>query len=119
MNIRTAKSRQYLSKDQYLQPSLQKPSLLLHPLTIFSVVWLGVVFLYSMHLSKLLLYPTQQVIKIVLIIWAPFAFVILASTLIRYVLARAYPSFRKLPAVDFSELDRRLTVWFRIWIVIS
>jgi oligosaccharide repeat unit polymerase len=119
MNIRIAKSGQCLSKDPVILPSLRKPSLLLHPLTIFSVVWLGVVFLYSMHLSKLLLYPTQQVIKIVLIIWAPFAFVILASTLIRYVLVRAYPSFRKLPAVDFAELDRRLTVWFRIWIVIS
>jgi oligosaccharide repeat unit polymerase len=93
--------------------------LFLHPLTIFSVVWLGVVFLYSLHLSKLLFYPTQQVVKIVLIIWAPFASVILACTLFRHILVRLYPSFRKLPAVDFTGLERRLTVWFRVWIVIS
>jgi oligosaccharide repeat unit polymerase len=102
-----------------LLPSLQKPSLLLHPLTIFSVVWLGVVCLYSMHLSKLLLYPTQQVVKITLIIWIPFAAVVLVYTLFRHILVWLYPSFRKLPTVDFTKLERRLTVWFRVWIVIS
>lgn len=111
MNMSTPKSGQ----DQ----SLQKPSLLLHPLTIFSVVWLGVVFLYSMHLSKLLLYPTQQVVKIVVIIWAPFASVVLVYTLFRHILVWLYPSFRKLPTANFTRLERRLTVWFRVWIVIS
>lgn len=119
MNMSTPKGGQDQKNYPGLLPSLQKPSLLLHPLTIFSIVWLGVVFLYSMHLSKLLLYPTQQVVNIALIIWAPFAFVVLVYTLFRHILVWLYPSVRKLSVIDFTALERRLTVWFRVWIVIS
>src|ERR1700730_17529024 len=119
MDMSTPRSRQRPSKYPDLLLSLQTPSLLLHPLAIFSIVWIGVVLLYSMHLSKLLLYSTQEVVKVVLIIWIPFAFVILACTLFRYALVRLCPSFRKLPVVDFEQLENRLTVWFQIWIVIS
>lgn len=57
-------------------PMLRKPPMLLHPLVVFSIVWLGVVLLYSLHLSKLLLYSTQEVAKTVFVIWIPFAAVV-------------------------------------------
>jgi oligosaccharide repeat unit polymerase len=91
----------------------------LHPLTVFSVVWLGVVFLYSLHLSKLLLYSTQEVIETVLVIWTPFAAVIVACMYFRHLLIRVYPSFRKFIAVDLVQLEQKLIVWFRVWIAIS
>jgi hypothetical protein len=50
--------------------------MLLHPLVVFSIVWLGVVLLYSLHLSKLLLYSTQEVAKTVFVIWILFAAVV-------------------------------------------
>jgi oligosaccharide repeat unit polymerase len=115
----TKTNGRYLIKPSGLLTPLQKPTLLLHPLTVFSVVWLGVVFLYSLHLSKILLYTTQEVVKTVLVIWAPFAAVTLVYTFFRHILIRVYPSFRKPSAVDFAGLERKLVVWFRVWIVIS
>lgn len=99
--------------------TIQKPSMLLHPLVVFSIVWLGVIFLYSLHLSKLLLYSTQEVAKLVLVIWGPFAAVILISTFFRRILASLHSSLRKLATIDFAALERKLVIWFRVWMMIS
>jgi oligosaccharide repeat unit polymerase len=119
ISMSTRTNGRYLRKPSDLLTPMQKPTLLLHPLTVFSVVWLGVVFLYSLHLSKILLYTTQEVVKTVLVIWVPFAAVTLAYTFFRHILIHVYPSFRKPSAVDFTGLERKLVVWFRVWIVIS
>ena len=100
-------------------PAIQKPSLLLHPLMVFSIVWLGVVFLYSLHLSKLLLFSTQEVVKTILIIWVPFATVALIYSFLRHVLVSLYPVPRTRAAINFAALERKLIVWFRVWMVIS
>ncbi len=99
--------------------AIQKPSILLHPLVAFSIVWLGVVFLYSLHLSKLLLYSTQEVTRIVLVIWVPFAAVTLIGVFSRRVLIFLRSSHHKLATPDFEALERKLVVWFRIWMVVS
>ena len=101
--------------------AIQKPSILLHPLVAFSIVWLGVVFLYSLHLSKLLLYSTQEVIRIVLVIWVPFAAVTPASEHFQGVssIFLCGSSHHKLATPDFEALERKLVVWFRIWMVVS
>jgi oligosaccharide repeat unit polymerase len=98
---------------------IQKPSLLLHPLVVFSFVWLGVVFLYSLHLSKLLLYSTQEVTKLVLVIWVPFAVVVLISVFFHRLLSFLRPPVRKLAAIDIAILERKLVIWFRAWMMIS
>jgi len=55
--------------------TLLNRNLLLNPVVIASVVWLSVVSLYAMHLSKILVYSTEDVIVTSLWIWIPIAIV--------------------------------------------
>ncbi len=87
----------------------------LHPLVIFSIVWLGVISLYSLHLSKLLIYSTPVVTKLVLVIWVPFATVILVSIFFRRILISIRSSLHKLPTINIAALERKLIFWFRVW----
>ena len=100
-------------------PVVRRPPLVLHPLVIFSAVWVGVVLLYSLHLSKILIYSTDVVTKIVFAIWAPFAGVVLGCALLRRVLIERYPSRRAILPVDLPRLERHLTIAFRAWIAIT
>lgn len=97
----------------------RRPPVILHPLVIFSVVWLGVISLYSLHLSKLLLYSTYETSRIVLSIWAPFALAVLVYVPVREVLAAKYPLRHSIEAVNLLILDRRLVIAFRVWIAIT
>jgi oligosaccharide repeat unit polymerase len=98
---------------------LRRPSIFLHPLIIFSGVWLGVVFLYSLHLSKLLLYSTLETSRLVLSIWIPFAAVVLVFVPLRKILVTEYPIARRSEPFRPSRLDRQLTTAFRVWILIT
>jgi oligosaccharide repeat unit polymerase len=86
---------------------------------MFSAVWLGVVFLYSLHLSKLLLYSTFATGRLVLSIWVPFAAVVLVFVPLRKLLVAEYPVVRLIEPLKPSRLDRQLTIAFRVWILIT
>src|SRR5258708_36886018 len=64
----------------------RRSPIFLHPFVIFSAVWLGVVSLYSLHLSKLLIYSTSEISRIILALWAPLACVVLPYIPIRKIL---------------------------------
>jgi oligosaccharide repeat unit polymerase len=100
--------------------TLAKRTILLHPLVVFSLVWFSVVFLYSLHLSKLLLYSTNEVISVTAFIWVPFAAVILAFGAFYHFFRMAYgPTASPARPLNLHLLERRITVWFRIWLCIS
>lgn len=99
--------------------SIPQPTKLLHPLVIFSIVWLGVVSLYSLHLSRLLRYSTTEASSIVFRIWVPFAVTVCLCSVIHWLLTTAYPKVRKQRSFDFTLLRRRLKIWFRIWVLIT
>lgn len=98
---------------------LRRSPIFLHPIIIFSAVWLGVVFLYSLHLSKLLLYSTFETGRLVLSIWIPFAAVVLVFIPLRKILVAEYPVARLSEPFKPSRLDRQLTIAFRVWILIT
>lgn len=92
---------------------------ILHPLLVFSTVWLGVLLLYSLHLSFILRYATTEVLSTILTVWIPFAITIWIYAAIRRYLATNRPYSRKVSRLNYKLLRRRLTVWFRAWIVIT
>ncbi len=98
-----------------------RPSLFLHPLSVFSLVWIGVVFLYSLHLSKLLLYSTEEALHLVLIIWLSFAGMVALCTLLRKLFSyiSSVKIKRKNSWLDLDLLDRNLSLAFKIWLAIS
>ena len=96
-----------------------RPTYILHPLFVFSAVWLGVLLLYSLHLSFILRYTTVEVLSTILTVWIPFAITIGIYAAIRRYLSLSRPYARNIPRVNYELLRRRLTVWFRIWIVVT
>ncbi len=99
--------------------SLPEPTKLLHPLVIFSIVWLGVVSLYSLHLSLLLRYSTAEAVSIVLRIWIPFAGTVCLYSAVHWLLTITYPKVREQRSFDFTLLRRRLRVAFRVWVLLT
>jgi oligosaccharide repeat unit polymerase len=97
----------------------RRPPVILHPIVIFSIVWLGVISLYSLHLSKLLLYSTSETSRIVFFIWAPFTLAGLAYIPVRKILAAKYPLRRSIEPINIQKLDRQLTIAFRAWMAIT
>src|SRR5258708_5331401 len=78
--MKTGESKPGPNKTQSVDLSLRvktllNRNLLLNPVVIASVVWLSVVSLYAMHLSKILVYSTEDVIVTSLWIWIPIAIV--------------------------------------------
>lgn len=98
---------------------LKSSPIFLHPFVIFSAVWIGVVFLYSLHLSKLLLYSTFETGRLILSIWLPFAVVVLMFVSLRKILVAKYHVARRREPVKLSRIDRRLTIAFRFWVLIT
>ena len=102
-----------------LEPELfPSPSYLLHPLLVFSVVWLGVLLLYSLHLSFILRYSLEDVASTILSVWIPFA-----ATIGIYESIRRSFSFRSHFAIpkriNYDLFRRRLRICFRVWILIT
>jgi oligosaccharide repeat unit polymerase len=90
---------------------------LLHPLTLFVAVWSLVVFLYSLHLSELLVYSTATVLNITLWIVVPYMVTVLAlETFYVLVPQRALDANDRQP-IDLEAIDRKLLHWFIFWIV--
>jgi oligosaccharide repeat unit polymerase len=106
-------------RDETKSSHFNNRTFLLHPFIIFSVVWITVVFLYSLHLSKLLRYPTGEVVRVTGYIWLPFGGVIVAYTAFHHFTKLAFHSRPETDRIDIDLLKRRLTIWFRVWVVIS
>jgi oligosaccharide repeat unit polymerase len=96
-----------------------RPPIILHPLVVFSVVWLGVVFLFSLHLSYILRYPTPYATQAVLKIWLPFAGMISFYWALHSLSRSAYPEKRKPWDLNFTLLRRRLSTCFKVWMVLT
>jgi oligosaccharide repeat unit polymerase len=95
---------------------LQNKTLLLHPVVIASAVWVSVVSLYSMHLSKILVYSTEEVVAAALWIWIPIVVVaFLFSTFRRMALVSPENAHGKWQP-DLDLIERRLRLWFLIWL---
>jgi oligosaccharide repeat unit polymerase len=93
---------------------------LFHPAVVFSAVWLGVTFLYSLHLSKILQYSSAEAIEIAAYLWAPFLAVTLIYALFHHVVALAYSGRAVVERIpDINLLESRLTIWFRVWLFMS
>jgi oligosaccharide repeat unit polymerase len=94
-------------------------TVLLHPIAVFSAVWLSVVLLYSLHLSRLLLYSTSEVLSATSYIWVPFVTIVVLYSAFHHMNRLAYRPEATKQCIDFELLERRLTLWFRIWLVVS
>jgi oligosaccharide repeat unit polymerase len=98
---------------------LNKRRTLLHPFMVFSCVWFTVVFLYSLHLSNLLLYSTQEVVVATGYIWIPFLGVIALYTAYHHWMKLAYRPRAQMRVINLGLVERRLTIWFRLWVIVS
>lgn len=97
--------------------ALLNRNVLLNPLTIASAVWIGVCLLYAMHLSKILIYSTGDVIAASLWIWIPIAIVVLLFNAFQGMLSSFPINRRSQWQPDLGLIERRLRFWFRIWLV--
>jgi len=109
-------SHETLSVDIGLRvKALLNRSLLLNPVVIASIVWISVVSLYSMHLSKILVYSTEDVVRASLWIWIPVATVVILFCALR----RMAPSLQNGSGrwqPNLSLIERRLRLWFGVWL---
>lgn len=88
----------------------------LHPITVSSAAWCSVAFLYSLHLSGLLLFKTSDAIGVALLIVLPVFFVSFAYRLLRPTrpfFTRPITLHRE-PPLALIERRLRLGIWF--WI---
>jgi hypothetical protein len=89
----------------------------LHPLTIATGIWGGLLVLYALHLSELLLFPISDLVSIALAIWTPFAVVALGYTLWRPRILRQRFKLPTLSAIQLATIEKRLKLLFRFWVV--
>ena len=99
-------------------------SLPLHPLVLFGSVWLGVLFLYLMRLSKVLIATDEEILHSVALILVPSLVVIAGTGLFFFVAPKVLTQRQHLMTVgdeaqDLATLKRRLRKWLVVWAVIS
>jgi oligosaccharide repeat unit polymerase len=94
-------------------------SWIFHPLVLFSGVWIGVVILYSLHLSDLLLYTSTQTLAIASYLILPFLIVTLIFLTFFHFSRSAFGQSEMESTPNFELLTRRLRRGFIIWAVIS
>ena len=91
-------------------------SVFLHPTTVSSIAWCSVAFLYSLHLSGLLLFKSSDVIGVALLIVLPVFFASFAYRLLRPTRpfsARRMSLHREPP---LALIERRLRHGIWLWI---
>jgi len=98
---------------------LKKRTLLLHPLFVFSFVWLSVAFLYSLHLSGWLVYSTREVLAVTGYILIPFLGIVAFYSAFHHFKNLAYRPRPNTNGFNLDLLERRLTMWFRVWMLLS
>jgi oligosaccharide repeat unit polymerase len=97
--------------------ALSNRNLLLNPIVIASVVWLSVVSLYAMHLSKILVYSTEDVVVTSLWIWIPIAIVSVLFYAFRGMALSISRSKNDRWQPNLDRIEKRLKVWFGVWLV--
>ena len=98
---------------------LPAATIALHPIIIFSTVWLGVLFLYSLQLSYILRYSTATAFLLVAKLWIPFALAIAVFTIFRTLFLRLYPGLKTVDLLNISTFRRRLHLCFSFWILVT
>ena len=97
-----------------LRPS--KP-LFLHPLALFTAVWGSIVFLYSLHLSRLLIFSNPQVLHAVFWIYIPFFLTISVAATFRTLAPQNSPLPSRNISIPVDSIHRQLTRWFIFWVI--
>lgn len=88
----------------------------LNPGVVFYSTWLGVWFLYSLHLSRVLIYPSNTVSRLEFPLLAGFLPFLLITYLIPHKTVLASASN---PDEITARLDRKLKLWLLVWIGIT
>lgn len=93
-------------------PSRLRRSLWINPVVIFGCAWLLAACLYSLHLSLVLIYSTDDVIGVVAWIIVPFVLAVLG-----YFATSSLGSLRQKGFSKMTEgwLERRLKIAFLVW----
>lgn len=104
---------------------MPKKSLVLHPISLFSLVWIGVAALYELRLSKLLIATNEQVLATIETILLPFILIVVLVSIF-VALAPKRLMWRSPQLIDGSSdqddlfvFERRLKKWLIIWGVFS
>jgi oligosaccharide repeat unit polymerase len=97
---------------------------ILQPAVIFAVVWGSVFLLYSLHLSGVLIYNNTQVLNTILTLCVPFLLACGAYSMIRGMILIVAPPVQSSDASiseeeTYRRLDKRLTLFFRLWLVVT
>jgi oligosaccharide repeat unit polymerase len=91
--------------------------LLFHPLALFVGVWGLIIFLYSLHLSGLLVFSTTRVLMLALWIVVPYVASVIAFQIFCAFAPKRLVARRDQQPIALDNLDRRLVHWFVFWLV--
>jgi oligosaccharide repeat unit polymerase len=91
--------------------------LVLHPLALFVGVWGAVIFLYSLHLSGLLVFTTAHVLGITAWIVVPYAISVIAFQIFYAFAPKRVAASGGQQLVAPDHLERRLVRWFVFWVL--
>jgi len=91
----------------------------IHPLAIFWLAWLLTVVLYDLHLSLLLIYPSDLVVRVVAWIVVPYTLTILIYLGCRSWAPHQLLSFRLGSGWRTAKLKRLLRIAFVIWAILT
>jgi oligosaccharide repeat unit polymerase len=89
--------------------------ILFHPVTLFFVSWSGVVGLYSLHLSKLLLFDNRVLIRAASWVVIPFVLTVWWATAFHAVAPKKKVTGRE-ACFDFARIEKRLHRAFWVWV---
>jgi oligosaccharide repeat unit polymerase len=92
---------------------------MLHPTIVASVTWFAVVFLYSLHLSSLLLFPTREAIQLAFFIVLPIFAVSLVSKLVQPVRLGGSATSVIHQELALPIIERRVRQGLWLWIVLT
>jgi oligosaccharide repeat unit polymerase len=94
-------------------------SVWIHPLFIFLSTWLLTVVLYELHLSLLLIYPSNLVIHVVVWIVVPYTLTVLLYLGFRSWERPSPLSFRLDSRLQTDKLTRWLRIAFIVWAILT
>lgn len=96
---------------------------MLHPITLFSFVWLVVLALYELRLSKLLIASDSQVFGFVSTILVPYIATATLFTIYAALAPKEKHDVRSLligsDTADLTALQSRLNKWFLFWVLMT
>ncbi len=100
------------------EPSFDTPRpWFLNPAFVFYATWLIVYFLYTLHLSNLLIYPNSTLFSLELPLLGAFLPMFLVTKFLPNRLYLREPHATGEHALEI--LDRRLRFWFSVWIALT